>query len=98
MNLPDSPRFNGADYVPERDDARLTSQMKRVFSAIEDGQWRALHELAKITGDPEASISAQLRHLRKPRFGSYTIERSHVRHGLYLYRLKLPQKASNEAK
>ena len=79
--------FNGADYVPERDNVRLGNQLLRVKAAIASGQWKTLSELAHETGDPEASISAQLRHLRKPRFGSFNIERRHVSNGLYQYRL-----------
>jgi hypothetical protein len=80
-------RFNGADYVPNRDDPRLAKQIYRVWDAMYDGRWKTLQEISFITGDPEASISAQLRHLRKPRFGSHTIEREHIKHGLYQYRL-----------
>ena len=31
------------------------------------GDWRTLRSIADCTGDPEASVSAQLRHLRKDR-------------------------------
>jgi hypothetical protein len=80
-------RFNGADYVPERDNARLTGQLLRIWNVVCDGEWRTLSEISQITGDPEASISAQLRHLRKPRFGGYEVEREHVKDGLYRYRV-----------
>ena len=78
--------FNGADYIPERDNERLGNQLLRVKKAIHSGDWKTLRQLAEETGDPEASISAQLRHLRKPRFGSLVIERRHVGNGLYEYR------------
>lgn len=80
-------RFNGADYKPQRDNPRLTSQLLRVWDCMCDGKWRTLAEIAKVTGDPEASISAQLRHLRKPRFGEHEVERRYVRDGLYEYKL-----------
>ena len=35
--------------------------------------WLTLDELAKLTQYPPASISAQLRHLRKARFGGYAV-------------------------
>lgn len=35
--------------------------------------WLTLEELARLTHYPPASISAQLRHLRKPRFGAYAV-------------------------
>ena len=83
------PRFNGPDYVPERDDLRLTSQHQRVFSFMVDGEWRTLAAISNAIGDPPASVSAQLRHLRKPRFGGHTVERTYVSDGVYLYRLLL---------
>ena len=93
MNQPDmfdkpyEPHFNGPEYVPQRDWERLTSQIGRVFSCMKDGRWRSLSDIASITGDPEASVSAQLRHLRKERFGSHTVEKKHLGSGLYHYRL-----------
>jgi hypothetical protein len=80
-------RFDGADYDRTRDDVRLTGQILRVWECVCDGRWRTLKEIAQETGDPEASISAQLRHLRKPRFGGYTVEREYINNGLYKYRL-----------
>ena len=37
--------------------------------------WKTLAEIEEATGYPQASISAQLRHLRKPQFGSYIVEK-----------------------
>jgi hypothetical protein len=85
-----SPRFDGPSFDPQFDQDRLTKQIGRVFDVMSRGQWMTLRELAAATGDPEASCSAQLRHLRKPRFGSYVIERRHRgdrQAGLYEYRL-----------
>lgn len=81
------PHFNGADYTPERDWGRLTTQIGRVYASMKDGRWRTLREIADATGDPEASISAQLRHLRKERFGAHTVNRKHIKAGLYKYQL-----------
>lgn len=89
LNLDHKPEFDGDDYQPERDKQRLTGQILRVFKAMRDGEWRTLEQLRRITGDPEASISAQLRHLRKPRFGGHTVEKRHIGKGLYLYRLEV---------
>lgn len=82
-------RFNGDDYQPERDDKRLTGQIERVFNVMKDGRKRTLGEISEQTGDPEASISAQLRHLRKDRFGGHTVNRDYVYNGLYVYQLKI---------
>ena len=80
-------RFNGSDYDQERDAPRLSNQYKRVFELMQDGEWRALREIADLTGDPEASVSAQLRHMRKERFESHVIEKKYIENGLYHYRL-----------
>lgn len=80
-------RFNGSDYQPSRDDVRLTGQLLRIWGVVSDGVWRTLHDIASTTGDPEPSVSAQLRHLRKPRFGSHTVEKLHKGNGLFLYRV-----------
>jgi hypothetical protein len=82
-------RFDGANYNRTRDDARLTGQILRVWECMCDGKWRTLRDIAQETGDPEASVSAQLRHLRKPRFGNYTVEREYVSNGLYKYKLEV---------
>lgn len=87
-------RFAGATYDPAFDDARLEKQLGRVYDCMIDGRWRTLTEISHTTRDPEASISAQLRHLRKPRFGSYLVERRHRGDraaGLYEYRLHKPE-------
>lgn len=85
-------RFDGVDYDSKRDNARLTGQLLRIWDVVCDEKWRTLREIANLTGDPEASISAQLRHLRKPRFGGHTVERQHIEGGLYKYRLLITDK------
>jgi hypothetical protein len=86
------PHRDGSTYVHERDARRLAGQHCRVLAAMQDGLEHTLAELAKITRDPEASISARLRDLRKPRFGSHDIQRRYVERGLFRYRL-VKQKA-----
>ena len=46
-----------------------------MLSARECETWLTLDELAKLTHYPPASISAQLRHLRKPKFGGFVVEK-----------------------
>jgi hypothetical protein len=80
--------FTGATYEPKEDDERLSSQMLRVYFLMKDKTWRTLAEIHEVTGDPPASISAQLRHLRKPKFGEYTVDKRHRglrKNGLYEY-------------
>jgi hypothetical protein len=67
--------FNGPEYQPQFDFVRLTGQCKRIRDLMIDGTWRTLREIEDLTGDPSSSISAQLRHLRKQRFGAYTVNR-----------------------
>lgn len=86
-------KFNGATYDPQYDDKRLEKQLGRVFECMIDGKWRTLSEVARITGDPEASVSAQLRHLRKERFGAYQVRRrprGERVNGLFEYQLVPP--------
>ena len=84
-------RFNGDVYDPVYDDERLTKQIGRVWDAMIDGRWRTLAEIEALTRDPQASISAQLRHLRKPRFGAYLVDkrpRGDRSSGLFEYRVR----------
>lgn len=81
-------RFNGSDYVPSRDNARLEKQLDRVFNYMSDNDWHTLREIATSTNDPESSVSAQIRHLRKERFGSHVISKEYIDNGLYKYRLE----------
>lgn len=46
-----------------------------MLSARECETWLTLDELAKLTHYPPASISAQLRHLRKPEHGGYVVDK-----------------------
>ena len=89
-HLKEPMEFDGPSYNPALDQVRLTGQIKRIFDLIKDGKWRTLPEISYETGDPEASISAQLRHLRKTRFGSHVVDkrrRGEETHGLWEYRL-----------
>jgi hypothetical protein len=82
--------FDGATYSAEFDCERLTGQQRRVYCLMRDGEWRTLGEISFATGDPQASVSARLRDLRKERNGSHLVERRHrgePRSGLYEYRL-----------
>ncbi len=89
----DPPRFNGPDYSVQYDQKCLAKQHDRIRVLMLDSRWRTLGEIESATGDPAASISAQLRHLRKPRFGSFIVEkrsRGARDIGLYEYRVIQP--------
>jgi hypothetical protein len=79
--------FDGSTYAHARDSARLGDQMFAVFAVMADGRWRTLADLAKAAGAPEASVSARLRDLRKPRFGGHRVERRYLFRGCFTYQL-----------
>lgn len=77
-------------FVPHWDAARIRGQMQRIYALMQDQAWRSLREIAEVTGDPEASISADLRSFRKAQFGGHTVERrrrGEPLQGLWEYRL-----------
>jgi hypothetical protein len=91
------PEFDGRTYDRDEDYQRLGHQMKRVFDVMKDGAWRSLQDVARQTGDPEASVSARIRDLRKEKFGGWIIARqrrvtSHMAppksRGSWIYRLE----------
>lgn len=82
--------FSGSNYDPRYDEIRLKGQISRIYECMKDGTFRTLGEIEKITGDNQASISAQLRNLRKPAFGKHTINkqpRGERENGLWEYQL-----------
>jgi len=92
----------GPDYDARLDRKRVRTQMLRVrdhmLVAAIRGRWLTLERISKglerlWTGSrfPEASVSAQLRHLKKPQFGGYRVEkRRRGRSGTWEYRLLPP--------
>lgn len=72
----------GKTFVADRDSKRLGEQCQRIFNVFRDGQKRTLAQVAAITGDPEASISARYRDLK--RFG-FKMDKEFVTRGLWLY-------------
>lgn len=87
------PLFAGPAYSPKHDQARLTKQLDRIRETMRDGAWRTLAEISAATGDPQASVSAQLRHLRKISHGSHRVDRrrrGEAKRGLFEYRMGPP--------
>ena len=88
--------FSGRTYDPAKDGQRLRKQLGRVYETL---SWRrrfwtlaeirSYHSQSWDVNDSEASISARLRDLRKPRYGSHTIERRRRAgaNGLHEYRM-----------
>jgi len=78
-------RYEGP--VNADDCARLEGQTLRIYRLMIDGTWRTLEEIGRATGDPQPSISSQLRHLRKPRFGAHIVDKQR-RGNQWEYRLQ----------
>lgn len=68
-------RFHGS--LPAASGRRRQRDVLRVVlvSASRLRAWLTLDELAHLTHYPQASISAQLRHLRKPQFGGFEVRK-----------------------
>lgn len=77
--------FDGKTYEPS-DGPRLGGQLAQAAPQMRDGQWRTLYEIAHATGCTTQSVSARLRDLRKPRYGSHPVERRRVSAGVFQYR------------
>lgn len=82
---------DGETYDAKRDRARLNRQALAVYDLMQDQRWRTLAEIAERTHEPEASVSARLRDLRKPRFGAYVVEREYAGDGQWRYRVLPPE-------
>ncbi len=81
------PRFDGETFDVAQDGPRLSRQLAAVKGLMDDGMWRPLWVISVVTGASEASVSARLRDLRKPKFGAHTVERRRVEDGLWEYRV-----------
>lgn len=84
-------RFDSGVELTAADYERLTKQIDRVHAVLALGQWMTVEQIKirirdwfSVT-DPENSISAQCRNLRKQKFGGYQIERRRVGN-VYEYR------------
>ncbi len=79
--IPDGVLASAFPKHGEYDARRLRSQREVIrdvmISAAECKTWLTLGELRAITRYGEASISAQLRHLRRMENGGYSIEKRH---------------------
>lgn len=83
-------RFSGQTYSKKHDQKRLTGQILRIYDLMQDGRWRTLAEIERVTRDPQASISARLRDFRKERFGGHELNkqpRGDRDNGLWDYQL-----------
>lgn len=68
------PYFDGEFYKHRDDYLRLATQLNRVLAYMCDGRWHTVAEIADFLREPEASIQAQLRNLRKQSNGGYDVK------------------------
>jgi hypothetical protein len=85
-------RTFGPDYSEDLDGERISRQHETIRDLMLGGPWRTLGEIALALNYPEASVSAQLRHLRKERFGSFIVEkRRRATGGTWEYHVQPPR-------
>lgn len=84
-----------ADYNTQVDREKLVTQLDRIKEFMLLSGWKSLREIADLLKYSESSVSAQLRHLRKPRFGSYVVSRRRRgdrKSGLFEYKVREQEK------
>lgn len=82
-------------FGPAYNEALDGNRVKKQHEVIRDfmldaNAYQTLGEIAFATGFPEASVSAQLRHLRKEKFGGYIVEKRRRSQGTWEYMVKEP--------
>ena len=77
----------GDHYDKDRDEPRLTNQRELILAYIKQHRDFSVDEVALALSFPENSVSSQIRHLRKEKFGDHCIPIRHVGGGLYRYYL-----------
>ena len=83
-----NPDFDGDDYVADRDNARLINQIDKVRMYMENAGYLTVKQIAADLKQPEPSVSAQIRNLRKDRFGARTVNREYRGNGCYAFKLE----------
>ena len=76
----------GPAYSESLDGNRIRKLQDAIYTYMSDGKWHTLAEISSL-GYPESSVSAQLRHLRKPKFGGHHIIKKYIDNGLWMYAL-----------
>jgi len=71
----DQPHQLGPAYDPQVDRERLVNQLLAIRDLMLKREWMTLGAIERALGFPQASISAQLRHLRKEACGSHTVDK-----------------------
>ena len=69
-------RTFGPAFDPKKDGVRVGKQHEVIRDfMLTQNEWLTLAEIENAVDYPQASVSAQLRHLRKPKFGAYRVEK-----------------------
>lgn len=79
--------FDGATYNASRDQIRLNTQLRQVWTFMLDGEWHSLSDIERNVIGSVPALSARLRDFRKKRFGAHTVNRRYVGEGLWEYQL-----------
>lgn len=89
-----SRNFDGSDYDPELDGARLSGQLLRVYEVMRDGEWHTIPEVQSECRRRfgyqimDASVGKHIRHLRYERFGHFIVDKRRIdESGLWEYRV-----------
>jgi len=91
-----APHFDGDTYDPELDHLRLTTQLDRVRDLLlrHSPIWLTLSQVSAMLAEPEASVSARIRDLRKAKFGGFEVQARRQptfgRRGIWEYRIMRP--------
>ena len=90
-------RTYGPAFDEALDGKRVRTDIERIRDFMWGNGWWTLKALETVLDIPQATISADLRHLRKERFGSYQVDK--VRRGeggTWLYILRPPKEPTQE--
>lgn len=67
---------------------KLTGDLRRVYECLSDGKAWTVQAIAQRLNLPETSCSSHVRHLRKPKFGGFTVKRISLTKGTSAYKLE----------
>jgi Fic family protein len=85
----------GPAYDDKLDGERINKQQARIRNFMLNAGWKTLGEIEGVLNYPQASISAQLRHLRKRRFGSFIVDKQR-RGAAWEYKVSPPKEETAE--
>ena len=89
----------GPAYEEKLDGKRINKQMRTIRDYMLAGGWHTLDHISTMLGYPEGSVSANLRHLRKARFGGYLVDKRRIKSaGTWEYRVLEPTEENRQLK